>query len=129
MANCFTDKSIFAYRDSDFDSWLPKTLTASSEVEATGCELAETTMEEDMAKVGKKFTNLLQIEDLILRTEKGEHTGLVTNCYANIFFLQVDSSVFTVCAGRDDDGWSVLLDRFDAGSGWRSGHRFFSSAT
>lgn len=117
IANCFTDK-IFAHRDPDFDSWLPKTLPVSVEVEVSGYELTDTITEEEMAKVGKKFTNLLQIKNLILRTEKGENTRLLTNGYTNIFFLQVDTSVFVVAAYRSFGGWRVGLDRFRATCGW-----------
>ena len=128
VAHCFTDK-VFAYHDSDFDNWLPKTLPVSEETKVVGYELTKLTTEADMAKVGGMFINLLQIEDLILRTEKGEKTGLVTDGYANIFFLQVGVSVFSVLAFRYSVGWRVDCYPFDARRGWRAGSRFFSSAT
>ena len=128
VAKCFTNKNIFAYRDSNFDNqeWLPKTLLASSATKVTGYELTDTTTEAEMAKIGRKFTNLLQIEDLILRTEKGENTGLITNGCANIFFLQVVASVFMVLAYRNDDRWNVNLNRFNARNEWNAENRFFS---
>ncbi|OHA19340.1 MAG: hypothetical protein A3C08_01540 [Candidatus Taylorbacteria bacterium RIFCSPHIGHO2_02_FULL_47_18] len=129
VAKCFTDKSVFAYRDYNFNSWLPKTLPVSVEIGVSGYELTDTTTEAEMAKVGKKFTNLSQIENLILRTEKGENHGLVTNGYANIFFLQVGASVFMVHAYRYDDRWSLCLYRFSARNAWYAESRFFSPAT
>lgn len=128
VSRCFRDK-IFYWRDSDFDNWLPTTLPASEKVEVSEHRLIQTTMEGELIKMGKPFTNLSQIEDLIIRTEKGENTGLVTNGRANIFFLKVGSSVFTVCAYRDGGRWRVDLDHFDAGSEWLAGSRFFSLAT
>lgn len=127
VANCFTDKKVFACRDGDFDNLLPVTLPASKGVKVAGVELTKTTTEADLIKIGKPLTNPLQIEDLILRTEKGEKTGLITNGYANIFFLQVGSSVFAVCAYRYADGWHVHLYHFYAGHEWYAEHRFFSS--
>ncbi|KKU58673.1 MAG: hypothetical protein UX81_C0018G0015 [Parcubacteria group bacterium GW2011_GWA2_47_12] len=131
VAQCFTDKSVFAYRDSNFDSpqWLPKTLPASCEVAVAVYELTETTEEADMEKVGGRFTNLLQIENLILRTEKGENTGFTINGYTNIFFLQVDASVFAVRADRRVGWWYVGLYRFCARHEWYAEDRFFSHAT
>ena len=126
VASVFTDTSIFAWRDSDFDNLLPKTLPASIEVKVSGVELTKTTTEAELIKNSKPFTNPLQIEALILRTEKGEKTGLVTNDYANIFFLKTGDSVFSVRARRHGHEWAVHLDHFDAGRGWRAERRFFS---
>lgn len=126
VAACFTNKKVFVYRDADFDNWLPAILPASIEVLVSGHELIKVTDEAELIKVGKPFTNLTQIENLILRTEKGEETGLITNGYANLFFLQVDSSVFAMSARRRDGGWRVGLDRFRAWRGWRGENRFFS---
>ena len=128
-ANCFADKSIFVYRDPNFDSLLPQTMPASQEVKVSGVELTKTTTEAELAKIGNHFTNLSQIENLILRTKNAENTGLITNGYANIFFLQVGVSVFTVLARRLHDGWYVYLCCFRAGNECHAGHRFFSSAT
>ena len=129
VGQCFTDKSVFAYRDSDLDNLLPTTLKESGETKVSGYELTKVTTEADLAKVGGKFTNLLQIEDLILRTEKGENTGLITNGYANIFFLGVGNSVFAVDAYRDSGGWYIYCDRFRARDAWSAGRGFFSPAT
>ncbi len=129
VAKCFTDTSVFAYRDSDLDNWLPHTLPASKKTSVSVAELVKTTTEAELIKVGKPFTNLLQIEDLILRTEKDEKTGLLTNGYASIFFLKVDNSVFTVYAHRRVDGWPVRLRRFLVDREWAAELRFFSPAT
>lgn len=126
--DCFMGK-VFEYRDSDFDNWLPATLPASAEVLVNGYEFTKVTTEAELIKVGKPFTNLKQIEDRILRTEKGENTDLITNGYSNIFFLQVGSSVFAVGAVRYSRGWHMFLRRFDARNEWRAGGRFFSPAT
>ncbi|TSC84597.1 MAG: hypothetical protein G01um101417_128 [Parcubacteria group bacterium Gr01-1014_17] len=128
VADCFTDKKIFVWRDNDFDSLLPQTLPASKKITVSGFELTEFTTEETFIKIGKPFTNLLQIEDFILRTE-GEKTGLRKDGYASIFFLQVGSSVFAVSADRLGDGWRVLLYHFAAGDEWPAEDRFFSLAT
>jgi hypothetical protein len=129
VSECLTDKSVFAYRDPEFDKLLLQTLPASKEVKVSGYELARVTTEAELATVGRKFTNLRQIEDLILRTEKGEKTGILTNRYANIFFLEVGGSVFTVDAHRRYDGWYVFCLCFRASFGWLDGRRFFSPAT
>ena len=131
VAHCFTDKKVFAYCDSDFNNrdWLPKTLPASGKVTVSGYELTRTTTEGELSKVGGTFTNPLQIEDLILRTERGEKTGLITNGYANLFLLVVGASVFAVDARRYSDGWHVRCYRFFARYEWHGVYRFFSPAT
>ncbi len=129
VAQCFTDKNVFAYRDGNFDELLSKTLPASAETKVSGHELTKITTEADLAKAGGKFTNLLQIENFILRTEKGKGTGLLAKGYANLFFLQVGASVFTVNALRGSGGWGVHCFRFFAGLEWAAERRFFSPAT
>lgn len=129
VANCFTDTAVFAYRDSDFDNWLPATLPASAEVAVNGYELTKTTTEETLSKVGRPFTNLTQIEDLIRRTKRGENTGLITDGCANIFFLQVGKSVSVVLASRCSDGWHVRYFRFCPMAEWSAGLRCFALAT
>lgn len=129
VADCFADKKIFECRDTDFDNLLPTTLPASKAASVSGYELTKYTKEKTLLKVGKGFTNLKQMEDLILRTENGENTGLVTNGNANLFFLKIGATVFTVRAYRYSDGWGVLLDRFSAGYEWDAEFRFFSPTT
>jgi len=126
VASVFTNKSISVWRDPDFDNLLPATLPASEGTSVSGYELTKTTTEAELIKNGKPFTNLLQIEDLILRTEKGEKTGLITNGCANIFFLEVGGSVFVVSAHRYVDEWYVRLHHFYAGREWYAEVRFFS---
>lgn len=128
-AECFTGDKVFVYRNADFDNWLPATLPATAEVAVNGYKFTKVTTEAEMMKVGKPFTNLTQIENLILRTEKGEETGLITNGCANLFFLKVDATVFTVFASRGSVGWSVCLLRFFARNEWSAESRFFSPAT
>ena len=129
VAQCFTDQSVFAYRDSNFDTLLPETLPTSAETKVVGYELTKLLTEADLEKAGGKFTNLSQIENLILRTKKGENTGLITNGGANIFFLEVGNSVFVVGTRRRSGGWDVGCYRFHAGLEWDAGGRFFSPAT
>lgn len=129
IVDCFTNREVFVHRDPDFDNLLPATLPASGQISVNGYELTEVTAEAELATVGKPFTNLTQIDDLILRTESGENTGLITNAYANLFFLQVDASVFTVYAYRGSDGWSVYCYRFNPRGGRDAGFRFFSPET
>jgi len=126
VARCFTNKNVFCKRDSDFDSLLPKTLTASGEVKAMAYNLTETIREAELVKIGKHFTNLSQIKDLILRTERGENTGLSKQVDSNVFFLEVGGSVFTVEAYRVYNGWWMNCFRFDRRRAWYAWSFLFS---
>ena len=129
VANCFTSKPIFAHRDPDFDTFLPKKLATSRSVKVMGYKLTKVITEAEMERVGGKFTNLLQIEDLIFRTERGEKTNLATDGNTSIFLLKVGISVFTVRAYRSSVGWGVYCIRFRPEFGWYDEHRFFSLTT
>lgn len=125
VANCFTDK-VFFYRGCDLDSreLLTKTLPASGEVVVTGYEITQVITEAKMAKVGGRFSNFLQIEDLILRMEAGENIGLITTGFPNIFLFGFGVSVFELHAFRFAS-WNVHLGRFNPRREWKTGSRFF----
>lgn len=129
VIDCFTHKKVSAYWSAVFYNLLLATMPASEKVSVRGYKLTKLTTEAELAKCSTLFTNLKQIENLILRTEKGENTGLDTNRGTNIFFLEVGKLVFTVNADRFFDGWSVNLHRFGPGSAWNGGSRCFAPAT
>jgi|GEM_PF-5960688 len=132
VVDCFTDQSVFVFRNADFDNLLPQTLSASGKVSVVGYELTRFITEAKLAQVeGGRFTNLRQIEDLILRTERGESTGLLTtNNYTNIFFMEVGTFVLTVRAHRRNSGvWDAYPYPFSPWMKLHGGHRFFSIAT
>ena len=123
VARCFTNKAVFANRDSDFDRLLPEKLSASEEVIAVRYKLTNATTERQLSRVGGKFTNLRQIEDLILRTKK------CRNNFFHVFLLKVGISVFTILAQRRHGGWFVCCDRLGPWTTWFLDGHFFSLAT
>lgn len=129
VARCFVNKGdvkTFAWRDPDFDVLLPERIGPVGKITVRGSELLETLTEAELLASVRTLQSPLQIEDLILRTEAGEDTGLRTDGYANLFFLELVNSVFTVYAYRLADGWSVHVYPFHPGCQWNAGPRVFS---
>ena len=143
--DCFTG-SIWKYRDSDFDHWLPKqqpkrdacvvTVLEPTQpwtfVEAAQVVLGVTTSDVKelgslLIKGGHTLT-LKQAEDLAERTEAGEATGLTTDGYANFFFVETGDEAQPVSVGdMGRDGvrsWAAGVDRLDYGTRWNVDDRF-----
>ncbi|MEK7162238.1 MAG: hypothetical protein AAB730_00075, partial [Patescibacteria group bacterium] len=100
-ADCFkVGDGVFAYRDSDFDRWLPETIPAASAGNALTLELAEELNFQEIFKTHLGITSSLdelkkalikqgkcwslkQIDGLIRQCEKGENPlKLRIDCYA-----------------------------------------------
>ncbi len=143
VAECFTNKSLFYYRDGDLDKWLPATLPTKvgslSHKETTGGQtfrqMAEAITgtsgksDEELAKLlveQGKTCSLQQIEDAIVRHEAGDKSdGLLDNGRANFFFVWSGSAMVVVSADRLDGGWNVRVDSFGLGFRWYAGYRVF----
>ena len=141
---CFTDKTWYAYRDSDLDGLL-KVQGAQPEGKITVNQLSRPAkfvemvqgllciMETNLAvlsrmaiEAGYLFT-LTQIEMLVECQEDGKDTGLLTNGRANFFLVpNREESVSVVGAYRDGRRWDVLLYPLDDGGVWGAEFRFFS---
>lgn len=143
VVDCFKGGHI-AYRDGDLGKWLARGVPAVAEgksryftlpramqnreiaAEMTGKAGTDEEQKEFLKKQGKTY-HLGQVDDLLLRTDKGENTGLLTNGWANIFFVEdEEGNVFVVRACRDDDGWGVCVGGFGHDDGWFDGYRGFS---
>ncbi len=144
VANCFTGKHI-AWRDDDLDKWLAKTVPAKGEGKVSYFQLPRNMQNRELAAevVGKSGTeeelkkflkeqgktyHLAQVDDLLIRTDRGEETGLLTNGWANLFFIEDENgAVFVLGARRHDGGWNVRVGDFAYGGWWFAGFRCFSS--
>jgi len=143
-ANCFTDESRYAYRDSDLDAWLPinqpaqlagkfsvqrltRGGTFKSAVESFLGMTAEIPVLAAELKKRGHVTTLAVIESLIERQENGEDVGLRTDGWWDFFFVEDgEGGVSVVYAHRDDFGqWDVCVDRLAYGNVWGDGDRFF----
>ena len=142
--NCFTDTARYYYRDNDLDRYLPKNQSDQAESQFGVLPLTETTTFKEFAEsvLGtqgdlKTLAKLLQqrgytttlpaIEALIERQESGEDTGLLTNGWANFFFVDNEDgeSVSVVGVGRCGSRWYVIQRSFGGGCGGLAGRRFF----
>lgn len=149
-AACFTNKSRYAYRDSDLDKWLPKNQPAqpagrfSVQRMKKSATFAQATRDflgaPDTATVAElarilletgAVTTLPAIESLIERQENGEDVGLRTDGWGNFFPVEEDenkkdSAVSVVCAHRRDVGqWGVSVYRLGYDDACHGGYRFF----
>ena len=142
--NCFTDTARYYYRDNDLDRYLPKNQSDQAESQFGVLPLTETTTFKEFAEsvLGtqgdlKTLAKLLQqrgytttlpaIEVLNERQESGEDTGLLTNGWANFFFVDNEDgeSVSVVGVGRGVGRWGVRRLSFGSGGRWSAGGRFF----
>ena len=142
--NCFTDTARYYYRDNDLDRYLPKNQSDQAESQFGVLPLTETTTFKEFAEsvLGtqgdlKTLAKLLQqrgytttlpaIEVLNERQESGEDTGLLTNGWANFFFVDNEDgeSVSVVYVPRSGRLWSVCQNSFGDGRRWFAGYRFF----
>ena len=141
---CFTDRR-YAYRDSDFDDWLPV-----DQSNADACAIATLapawnwTFAEVAAKVlgvgagtsiqmlGKALIenghtmNLAQAEEMVEKTERGDKTGMHTDEYANFFFVETGNPKDPVSVGdvnRGERDWVAGVDRLGSDVRWCAGFR------
>ena len=69
---------------------------------------------------------LVQVENMVGRTENGEATGMRTDGYANFFFVETsneDDPVSVADVLRDGSRWGANVDRLGRGGRWRVGFR------
>src|SRR3989344_3360904 len=143
-ADCFTDRGRYYHRDGDLDKFLPKVQREQPESNFTPCRLTEAATFKQMAENAlgvsvdiKTLSKLLKgrghtttlpaIEALIERQENGEDIGLLTNGWANFFFVDNEDgeSVSVVSVRRSDRRWDVRQYSFGRACGWAAVSRFF----
>lgn len=123
--SCFVGPK-YAYRDSDIDKWLPKEQEIIEDVRFISHSF-------DRPKTFKEFYgdnpdtfSLVEIENLIDRTDKGEDC-LKTDGRYNFFPVKSKDGISVVHAIRNGDRrWYVGVDRFDDECRWIVEFRFFS---
>lgn len=83
---------------------------------------------EELGGEAKAETTLSAIYGLLLKQPKGEEGALLTNGYANIFYVRDTSGVLrAVHVGWDDDGWGVGAYSVENAGEWFAGYRVFSA--
>lgn len=135
IADCFkVGDGVYAYRDPDFDRWLPKEVQAVGAGMASTFELSQELTFQGMVRmhVGG-FTDELekaliqkdkcwspkQIDEAIRNCEKGQNPlKLWTDGYANFFFIEIGGHVFAVDAYRSPYGWNVNVYEFADAHHW-----------
>jgi hypothetical protein len=144
IADCFTNRSVFTYRDPDLDTWFFKEIPSVPSGAATTYQLVkdvptlsqtarfvlgETTNDPDtLAKLlverGKTFSPK-QVEDLVSRRECSDRTpGLIDNGCANFFFVHdAQNRVCVLGIDRSADGWGVGVYGVEYEFGWGAGTR------
>ncbi len=147
-AKCFTNG--WYYRDGDFDKWLAKDQPdadacivsacavskgwtfAEAAAEVLSSEGVEVNPRSDVKLLGEALIRgghtltLPQIEVLKERTERGEDTGLRTDCYGNFFFVETGDSVNPVSVGgvnRGGRGWNAGVNQLGNVGRWDAGRR------
>ncbi|HEY4495834.1 MAG TPA: hypothetical protein VJC04_00545 [Candidatus Paceibacterota bacterium] len=142
--SCFTNETRYYYRDSDLDRYLPKNQPTQPESKFAVCELTQAVTFKEMAeqilgvqgdiktlaKLLKErglATTLQAIEVLIERQENGEDIGLLTNNWANFFFVENEDgeSVSVVLVYRHARRWVVHRSSLGYNNGWAAVRRFF----
>ncbi len=139
-AKCFSD-SRYAYRDTDFDNWLPKNqpnadacviTTLAPSRDWTFAEVAATVLGiggvgtdikllgEALIENGHTMT-LAQTEEMVEKTEAGEKTGMKTDGYGNFCFVETSDPKNPVSVGsvyRVRREWRADVVRLDFGFRW-----------
>ena len=131
-SKCFTGQP-WSYRDGDFDNWLQKdqpnadtgvisTLAVSRTWLFAEAARALPGVEQtvDIAALGRSLIacgytmTLVQAEEMVETTERGEKTGMRTNRYGNFFFVETGNPNDPVSVGfvhRDRRVWDASLGR------------------
>jgi hypothetical protein len=82
---------------------------------------------DELGGEAKVETTLTELYDLLKRQANGEEGVLLTNGYANIFYIRDTSGVLrAVRVGRLDDGWLVIAYSVETPHAWSAGRRVFS---
>ena len=82
---------------------------------------------EELGGEAKAETALLEIYDLMAKQANGEKGVLLTNGWANIFYVRDNAGVLrAVDVCWDDDGWYVGALPVDGSFRWRAGLQVFS---
>ncbi|HBT81836.1 hypothetical protein A2757_00175 [Candidatus Giovannonibacteria bacterium RIFCSPHIGHO2_01_FULL_48_47] len=136
--DCFkVGDGVFAYRDQDFDRWLPATVPAVGagnastfefEIDLNFQEIVEAhlgtkgsidELKKALIENGKCWSPK-QIDKLIRNCENGDNPlKLRTDGYANFFFIDIGGGVFAVSAYRFSDGWDMYVYEFADTNRWR----------
>jgi len=141
-SKCFTGQP-WSYRDGDFDNWLQKdqpnadtgvisTLAVSRTWLFAEAARALPGVEQtvDIAALGRSLIacgytmTLVQAEEMVETTERGEKTGMRTNRYGNFFFVETGNPNDPVSVGfvhRDRRVWDASLGRL--GRRWYADNR------
>ncbi len=83
---------------------------------------------EELGGEAKVETTLSAIYGLLLKQPKGEEGALLTNGYANIFYVRdVNGTLRAVDASWHDGGWYVYASSVESTLAWDAGGRVFSS--
>lgn len=76
---------------------------------------------------GRHETKLAHLHQLLLRQPKGEEGDLLTNGYANIFYIRdATNKLWAVDVGWSDAGWRVSAFSVEDPHGWLDGRQVFS---
>ncbi|MDP2651732.1 MAG: hypothetical protein Q8O94_01190 [bacterium] len=135
----------YAYRDSDFDNWLPDNqpkadacaiATLASSRSWTFAEAAAAILgigaDTDAALLGKLTkehgytVTLPQVEEMMEKNERGEKTEMRTDGYANFFFVETGDPKNPVSVGhviRDERAWDANVHRLDHAYRWYADNR------
>ena len=82
---------------------------------------------EDLGGEAKAETTLAELYDLLKKQANGEGDVLLTNGYANIFYIRNIKGVLrAVRVYWDDDGWNVSALSVEDRLAWNAGDRVFS---
>lgn len=129
--DCFTS-SMWGYRSSNFDAWLPKEqIVAESNIitkilkkPMTFLEMAQEFCGSTDPKELKKYAlTLPMIEELIKRQSKGEETVDTKGNYNFFFVKDADDGVSVGCVFRGERDWDPSIDRLGDGFRWRADSR------
>ncbi len=142
-AKCFTDD--WYYRSDDFDRWLGKSQPDADSCTVSACAMGKDWLfveaaralpgvgqTSDIAVLGRSLiacgytVTLPQIEDLKVRTERGEDTGMRTDGYGNFFFVETGDPENPVSVGyvcRVDRGWVADVFRLGRDDRWYVDYR------
>jgi hypothetical protein len=83
---------------------------------------------EEFGGEAKVETTLSAIYGLLLKQPKGEEGALLTNGYANIFYVRdVNGTLRAVHVVWSDDGWFVIALSVEDTCVWFAGRRVFSA--
>ena len=139
---CFPIGERYAYRDNDFDNWLPAnqpnadacvitTLVATeswtfaeaaARVLGIGAGTSILMLGDALIQNGHTMT-LAQVEEMVEKTENGVKTEMRVDGYGNFFFVETEDPKNPVSVGnvvRDGRDWGARVRRLARGYRWRA---------